>query len=57
VPKEPGDHFDHPERPTVAEPVGGQRRSPLKPALITLLVFAVLIGLYLLGTEFLVSAD
>lgn len=55
--REPGDHFDHPERPTVGQPAGGQRRSPLKPALITLLVFAVLIGLYLLGTEVLVSAE
>lgn len=54
--REPGDHFDHPERPTVERPIGGPRRTPWKPLLVTIVVFAVLIALYLLGTQ-LVRAD
>ena len=49
TPREPGDHFDHPERPTTEQPIGGPRRSPWKPLVVTVLVFAVLIALYLLG--------
>ncbi len=56
TPREPGDHFDHPERPTVDQPLHGERRSPWKPLLVTVVVFAVLIALYLLGTN-LVSAE
>lgn len=47
------DHFEHAERPTVNQPIGGPRRSTLKPLVITIVVFAVLIALYLLGTELL----
>jgi hypothetical protein len=50
-PREPGDHFDHPERPSTDQPLNGPRRSTLKPLLLTLVVFAVLIALYLLGTQ------
>lgn len=48
--REPGDHFDHPARPTVDQPLHGERRSPLKPLLITVAVFAVLALLYWAGT-------
>jgi hypothetical protein len=53
TPQDPhdSDHFEHAERPTVNQPLGGgPRRSTLKPLLITIAVFAVLIALYLLGT-------
>lgn len=53
---EPGDHFEHPERPTRDQPLHGPRRSTLTPLLVTVLVFAVLVGLYLLGTN-VVSLD
>lgn len=43
--------FDHPERPTSDQPLNGPRRSTLKPLLLTVVVFAVLIALYLLGTQ------
>ena len=35
----------------------GAKRSTWKPLLLTVVVFAVLIGLYLLGSELAVSAD
>lgn len=54
--QDPGDHFDHPERPTTNHPLHGERRPVWKPVLITAAVFAVLIVLYLVATELLVSA-
>lgn len=54
--KEPGDMFDHPERPTSDQPLNGPRRSTAKPLLLTVVVFAVLIVLYFLGT-FVVNLD
>jgi hypothetical protein len=53
TPPDDTDHFDHPQRPTSDQPLGGPRRSTLKPLLLTVLVFAILIVLYLLGTAFL----
>lgn len=47
------DHFEHPDHPSVDEPLGGPRRSTMGPLLLTVVVFAVLIALYLLGTAFL----
>ncbi|MCW2815735.1 MAG: hypothetical protein JWN84_3190 [Nocardioides sp.] len=56
--REPTDHFDHPERPRKDQPIGApEPRSTLRPLLLTLAVFALLIGLYFLGAEFLVNAD
>lgn len=49
--REPGDHFDHPERPSVEQPLNGPRRGRWGPLLLTVVVFAVLIALYLLGTN------
>lgn len=49
--REPGDHFDHPERPSKDQPLNAERRSTLRPLVLTLVVFAVLIALYLLGTQ------
>jgi hypothetical protein len=49
--REPGDHFDHPGRPTSNQPLNGPRRSTAGPLLLTIVVFAVLVGLYLLGTQ------
>lgn len=48
--------FDHPERPTSDQPLNGPRRSTVKPLLLTVAVFAVLIALYLAGT-FVVNLD
>ena len=53
---ESGDHFDYPDHPSTDQPLHGPRRSTAKPLLITLVVFAVLIALYLLGTQ-LVNLD
>ncbi|WP_181311935.1 hypothetical protein [Nocardioides campestrisoli] len=43
--------------PTTDQPLNGPRKGPWKPLLVTVAVFAVLIGLYLLGVAFLVPAD
>lgn len=48
--KDDHDHFEHGERASVDKPIGGERRSTVKPLVLTLVVFAVLIALYLLGT-------
>lgn len=50
-------HDEHQEMPTVDKPLHGPRRGPWKPLLVTVLVFAVLIALYLIGVTFLVPAD
>ena len=48
---EPGDHFDHRRQPTSDQPLNAGRRSTAKPLVLTIVVFAVLIALYLLGTQ------
>jgi len=53
TPQDDSDHFEHGERPTSDEPIGGPRRSTLKPLVLTIVVFAILIALYLLGVAFL----
>jgi len=55
TPREPGDMFDHDERPTSDQPLHGERRSTAKPLAITVAVFLVLGVLYWLGT-FLINA-
>ncbi|MFB9314559.1 hypothetical protein [Nocardioides plantarum] len=55
TPREPGDMFDHDERPTVDQPLHGERRSTIKPLALTVAVFLVLGVLYWLGT-FLINA-
>lgn len=57
TPAEPDDHFEHRERASVSRPVNGEKRSPWKPLLLTIALFAALIVLYLLGAQFLVSAE
>jgi hypothetical protein len=47
--------FDHDERPTVNQPANGERRSTIKPLVLTVAVFVVLGILYWLGT-FLINA-
>lgn len=47
------DHFEHEKHPSVDEPLGGPKRSTMSPLLLTVVVFAVIIALYLLGTAFL----
>lgn len=56
-PVDPDDHFEHHERASVSKPINGEKRSPWKPLLITIILFATLIVLYLLGTQYLVAAD
>lgn len=56
-PAEPDDHFEHHERASVSRPINGEKRSPWKPLFITVLLFAALIVLYLLGAQYLVAAD
>ena len=51
-----GDHFDHEQRPSTNRPLNGERRPVWKPVIITAAVFAVLVVLYLLGTQLLVDA-
>lgn len=54
---DPDDHFEHEQRPTPNQPLGGPRRSTIKPLLITLAVFAVLIALYLIGAAVVPGLD
>lgn len=48
--------FDHDERPTADQPLHGERRSTMKPLVLTVVVFAVLALLYWLGT-FVINLD
>ena len=43
--------------PTTDQPLNAEPRPRVKPALLLVLFVVVLVGLYLLGTEVLVSAD
>lgn len=45
------------DAPETDKPINGPRRHTIRPLLITVLVFAALIGLYILGVTFLVPAD